>query len=351
MDKSSFFKYFPVPRYLQLPAVGFDVSDGSVKFIELLRQDGGVKVGRYGRRAFGEDLVGMLTKIQKEFCLHSVNVSIPEEEAFFTRIRLPFIKPEEIRGAIELQIEEYIPYPAEDVEFDYDILKSDPRQGGYIEVNVSALPKKILKNYLDIFKQANLEPVSLMIEADATSKSAVPSEEKDVVMVINIGRVNTVLSIISNGAVWFSYTFKFGGDLLVKRLQETLRVSQESAEKIKNERGLINSVSNQEVFGCLLPMVSSIRDETRRHLRYWSESRGEFLMAKDANDISKIILCGSQSIIPGLDSYLSTALGLKATLANPWKNILSFDDYIPPINYKSSLEYTTAIGLAMSNLK
>ncbi|MDO8493167.1 MAG: pilus assembly protein PilM [bacterium] len=351
MDRSSFFKFFPVPEYLQFPAVGFDVSDGSVKFIELVRNGDEVVVGNYDKKSYNGDMVSALSSIQKQYGFDRVSVSIPEEEAFFVRIRLPFIKPEEIRGAIELQLEGYIPYPASEVEFDYEVLKTDLRPDGYVDVNVSVLPKKIIKNYLDIFQRSNLQPVSIMIEAEATSRAVVSMGSKEVVMVVNIGRVNTILSVVTNGSVWVSYTFKFGGDILVKRLQEICKFSTEDAEMAKNEKGLINSPGNEDVFGCLLPMVSSVRDEIRRHRHYWSEHRKEFLTGEGMGEIDKIIICGSQSVIPGLSSYLSVALSLETALADPWVNLFDFDKYIPPIIHRDSLDYATAIGLALNSLK
>lgn len=351
MAQNSFLKFFPIPKYLQFPAVGFDVSDGSVKFIELLSDNNSITVGRFGRKSFLGDLTLTLSSIQKQYGFDMVNVSIPEEEAYFIRIRLPFIKPEEVRGAIELQLEGYIPYSANEVEFDYEILKTDPRLNGYVDVNVAVLPKKIANKYLSIFEQAGLSPTSLIIEAEATSRAAVPSSSTDVVMVVNIGRVNTVLSIVVRGSVWFSYTFKLGGDFLVKRLCETCSLNSAEAERLKNEKGLINSFENEKIFGCLLPLLSSIRDEVSKHRKYWAEHKKDFLIAQDFDDISRIIICGSQSIIPGLAGYFSTALALKTTLADPWVNSFDFDQYIPPISRRDSLEYVTAIGLALSSLK
>ncbi len=351
IKRDSFLKFFPIPDYLQFPAVGFDVSDGSVKFVELQRDGDSLSVGKFGVRPFSGDLTGTLSSIQKNFGFEMVNVSISEEESYFVRIRLPFIKPEEVRDAIELQIDSYIPYSAREVEFDYQILKTDPRLNGYIDVNIGVLPKKIVNRYLSIFKQANLMPTSLMIEAEAILRAAVPRGSKDVLMIVNIGRINTVLSIVARGAVWFSYTFKLGGDFLLKRLGETCALSEEDALKAKNEKGLINSSDNQDVFGCLLPMIGSIRDEISKHCKYWSEHRKEFLIAEGIDDINKIVVCGSQAVIPGLTSYLSGALGLKVVSANPWVNIFNFDQYVPPITQKDSMEYVTAIGLALSSLR
>lgn len=351
MSRSSFLKFFPVPKYLQFPAVGFDVSDGSVKYIELLNGAGKVTVGKFGKKNYGEDLVGTLSAIQKQHGFGMVCVSIPEEESYFVHIKLPFIKLDEVRGAIELQIEEYVPYSANEVEFDYEILKTDPRPNGYIDVNVAVLPKKIVSKYLDIFRAASLIPISVMIEAEATSRAAVPADSKEVVMVVNVGKINTILSIVVRGSVRFSYTFKFGGDFIVRHMRETCLLNDEDAEKIKNERGMVDSRENQYIFECLLPIVSSIRDDISKHCEYWSDHKSEFLKGEDFGDISKLIVCGSQSIIPGFIEYLSVTLGIRTILADTWVNVLKFDEYVPPIGRNDSLEYATAVGLALSSLR
>ncbi len=351
MFKRSFFQFFPVPKYLAFPAVGFDISDGSVKYIQLLRFDDSIRIGKFGRKKYSDDLIEVLSGIQRENSFSMINLSIPEEEAFFVRIRLPYIKPLEIRTAIELQLDEYIPYPADQVEFDYEVLRTDPRSGGYIDVSVSVLPKKIVQHYTDILKRSGLQPLAIMIEAEATARATVPEKTKETIMIVNIGRIDTVISVVSMGAVQFSYTFKFGGDLLVRNLEETCRMTTLVAEKTKNEKGLINTPDNSDVFGCLLPVVSSVRDEIKKRRKYWSENRAQFLMAEDSTDITRAIICGSQAIIPGLVDYFSSSVGIDVVRANPWVNLFSFDEYIPPIDSDDALEYATAIGLAMSSLK
>ncbi len=350
MESKSFLDLFPVPKYLRLPAVGFDVSDNSVKFIELIGNERVSSVGSYGRREYKDDLTQVLSSIQKQYGFCLVNVSIPEAESFFFRIRLPKIPENEIRGAIELQLEEYIPYQANDVEFDYEVLKTDPHPGGYIDVNVAVLPKKVVGEYLDNFRKAGFIPSSLSIEAEATARAAIPARVDTPIMIVNIGRLHTSLSIVKDQAVMVSYTFKFGGENMIRGLQETCSVSTGEAERLKNEKGLTDTVENRDVFGCLLPMISIVRDEIRSHRRFWLQHRQDFMISGD-EDISRVIICGSQAGIPGLISYLSMALSLPAELANPWVNALNFESYIPPISYKDSLEYTTAIGLALAGFK
>jgi Tfp pilus assembly PilM family ATPase len=128
-------------------------------------------------------------------------------------------------------------------------------------------------------------------------------------------------------------------------------VSPEEAEKTKNEKGIIDSEQNQDVFGCLMPAVTGIRDEISKHLDYWNSHRDEILPDEKDNKISKIILCGSQSMIPGINDYLSGALRVETTLGNPWSNVIDLNKYIPPLNNREALDYATAIGLAIENIK
>ena len=46
-----FFRFFPLPNFLVAPSFGLDISDESLKFIELVATKNGLRVGRYGERA------------------------------------------------------------------------------------------------------------------------------------------------------------------------------------------------------------------------------------------------------------------------------------------------------------
>jgi len=50
MKQDLLLKFFPVPKYLTQPAVGMDISDRSIKFMELKYKDGEFSLGRFGER-------------------------------------------------------------------------------------------------------------------------------------------------------------------------------------------------------------------------------------------------------------------------------------------------------------
>ncbi|KKP78420.1 MAG: hypothetical protein UR77_C0003G0027, partial [Candidatus Nomurabacteria bacterium GW2011_GWC2_35_35] len=50
MLRNSYNRFFPTPKFLLLPSFGLDISDESIKFIELVKTKDGIKVNRYGEK-------------------------------------------------------------------------------------------------------------------------------------------------------------------------------------------------------------------------------------------------------------------------------------------------------------
>ncbi len=82
---------FPVPSRIAMPAVGLDISDHSVKFLELVHSHDGYRVGRFATKEIPEGiivggtitkrdaLVTLLSDFRKEHGLTFVRASLPEE--------------------------------------------------------------------------------------------------------------------------------------------------------------------------------------------------------------------------------------------------------------------------------
>ena len=90
MYRSLFNVLFPTPKFLAIPSFGLDISDESIKFVELIPINHGIRLGRYGERKIPlgamesgkiKDLgqiEKILTSLRKEEKVKSVRVSLPE---------------------------------------------------------------------------------------------------------------------------------------------------------------------------------------------------------------------------------------------------------------------------------
>jgi len=82
-----FFRFFPAPNFFAGSSFGLDISDESLKFVELVLSGGGLSLGRYGERSIPPGVIEsgkikdskkmeeILTALRKEAGVKSVRVS------------------------------------------------------------------------------------------------------------------------------------------------------------------------------------------------------------------------------------------------------------------------------------
>ena len=359
MKKSFFLDYFPPPGYLAMPAVGIDISDRSIKYSQLKREAGFYKLAKFGSRIVPEGylssgeiknkkkLIDFLKYIRKELETEFIGVALPEEKSFLSRMKFPLMDREELRLAIESKLEEHIPLSLDNTVFDFEVLGG--KKPGEVEVNVVAFPKDIVADYLEAFVGAGFSPVFFELETAAIARASVSKKEEDMpVLIVDFGKTRTTFIISERDSVFFSATINVAGEELNRALSKGLGVDEFEAERIKKESGLTREKSNQQIFDILLPTISIIKDEMYKHIAYWNSRLREEL---GKTEISKIYLCGGDANLFGLPEYLSYELGLEVSLANPWVNIASFEEYIPEIELRESLMYITSLGLALRSAR
>lgn len=364
MQRKKIFDFIPPPNYLKMPAVGVDISDVSLKFVELEKKKNNLFISRYGSRRIPkgiiesgdikqkEKLVEILDSFRKELNKKFIIVLLPEEKAFFSKIKLPLMKEREIRGALELQLEEYVPLSIDNIIFDFEIINKDifekkSKNKGSLDVNVIAFPKTVVEDYRDVFIKANFMPLVFEMEAQAFTRVVVPKGDEDSFFIIDFGGSRSTFVIVSNQRVQFTSTVLVGGDELTEALSNDLNIDIFQAEEIKRARGLVKRKGNEKVFNSLLRGIAAIKEEIDKHIIYWN-SRSE--ISEEQRKIKKILLCGGNANLIGLPEYLSYELKLPVERANIWVNIKPVEEKIPEIEYKDSLTYAAALGLALRSL-
>lgn len=344
-----------------MPAVGLDISDNAVRFIELIPHgtSGILKVEKSGEKKFtksavvsgyiynSDEVMRMLRGLKEEYGLNFVNVSIPEEKTYLFSTQIPRLNDEEARDAIELKLEENVPISAKEAVFDYLPVERENNLPNFMNVIVSVVPEKVALAYAKVVSGAGLTPLSFEIRAQAVAKSVVSRNNKKATILVNFGEFSTSLSIISLGIVMFTSTVPVGGKTITEAIGKQFNFSGGEAETFK-EKGLPPDKKKQTEF--LLAVVNSLsllKDEIGKLVIFW-QTHNEKFEGKPDGKINDIILCGSNAVLPGvIEEYLSEALGMRTELANVWGNLFSFDDYIPPIKFRDSLDYAAAIGLAL----
>ncbi len=357
--RKSFLDYFPAPRILKKPLAGIDLSDQAIKFAELSRKGASrdLSLRVLGNRDLPEGvllageikdsqaLALKLSEIKREFGFDEVAVSLPEEKAYFVKLRLPFMKKNQLRESIELQLEEHVPMSPKELYFDYEILKEPVNDKDWYEVGVSSLPKVIAVAYLEVIRKSGLKAVAFEIEPQSIGRALIKKGDLRAYMILDLGKMRTGFTIISDGIVWFNATVPFGGDTITNAIVKGLNISYAEAEELKITIGFSPDPANKHIFNALVPPLASLKDELKRHLIFWQTHKEEG--GAERKKIEKILLTGGQAGMPGLKEHLATDLETEVCVANPWTNIFSFEKVIPDLVEEEALTYAIALGLAL----
>ena len=381
MLRAPFLKFFPPPRYLERRAVGLDISDRSIKYAKLEWSAGrrsALRLERFGEVELPAGVVeggqiknqtalgAALRGLREKTGLREVVFSLPEEQAFLLRLFLPEMAEREVRQSLELQLEEYVPLPAERLFFDYEVVSAPapPAGGAGYELAVSAFPRATVLDYLAIITAAGFSPVAAEIEGQAVARAILPprarqkpDEKRGATLLVDFGRARTGFALVDDGRVVATATVvTIGGELVTAAIQKSLNVSPAEAERLKLTTGLLATGDDRRVLFALLPIVSVLRDEINKFRGSW-ETHGDLAPpappsggvggAPFRRRVTRVLLTGGQATLPGLVQYLAGGLGLAVELGDVWTNILDAQRVLPPIKFNDSFKYATALGLAL----
>lgn len=316
------------PRVIGYGTANFDPSateDGVILKPEIIAEA--------TKKMFEKDFHGELTT-------RRVALALPSYRSFSRAIQLPKMSGEELRQAVELEAEQYIPVPLKDLYLDYTITSQTEDECELFAVGV---PREIVDSYLGLSEVMGMEPI--LIETTMTSAARLFSHDpnSDIpTIIIDFGSLTADIGIY-NKTILVAGTVPAGGMVFTKLIREKLKVSDAEAGFIKTKYGLGMSKKQQEITDAVMPTLQKIVAEIRRMSRYYEERYGT------KNAISQVVILGGGANMPGLSDYLTEALRMPARSQNPW-NYLDYKGLEPPTG-PDRLMYATVAGLSLLNPK
>jgi len=351
-----FLKYFPIPKFLEMPSVGLSVSDDSAIFIDFEKTWRGVVVKDYAEKVIPQgildngkivnkdELIKILYGLKNEHRLKFVSASLPDDKAYLFKTELPLMDESAIHDAVLFVLEENVPISRNEAVFDYAVIPHARPGANHIDVSVTVIPEPVVKSYSEIFEAAGLVPVCFQAECQAVARAVIEKGDLSPTMVVNFGNKKTIVSIVNKGVVYFSSVVNVGGEAFLSVIQKHFKISAKEALRIK-KTGLSKIKKNKELFYSFLTTMSVLVDEIRRLYDYWHSFKNK--NGKAGDKIEKIIICGQNALISRFDEYLSSSIDCRVDIANVWTNVFHTDKYVPNISFSDSLDFAAAIGLAL----
>lgn len=350
---------FPTPKFLLPHAAGVDISDASIKWIVLSDVVNGKRtVAAWGQEALPEGVVaaGMirdearlieaLKEARKKMPRVSVvHASLPEEPAFVFSMNVPAgSKRSEIIDLIGFEFETRVPITPAAAVYDFDVIPQGEGEGR--EIGVAVFPRELAESYANCFAAAGFVLFSLEMEPRAIARAVVSGEQRDkVTLLVDFGAKRSGLAVLKRGIPIFTSTVEVGVDRLNAALTEQMHLSPEELEIWKNEQGLLASEAQKSGIEALSGIASALGSEVARHFNYWDTRRND--RGERVSPVSTVLLVGGGANLRGLGDYIAGRVQADVMRPNVWANVCSFEEYIPPIDRRTSLQYATAIGLSL----
>jgi len=353
--------------------LGVDIGNSALKIVELSNNKGQPKLATYGYIEQGHEVLKTGNEGAKEKAIQSLKLvcrqartttnkaiaALPSYTVFSSIISLPEMSKKELGAAVQWEAKKIVPMPLEEMILDWKILDNfsdnikttkivdnngaDIKTAGkkFLKILITAAPQNLVARYLEIFKSAGLELISLETEAFALERVLV-GHEKEPVMIVDIGAATTNISVNVSSVPLINRSIDLGGQTITKTIANSLNVDMERAEQFKRDFGLdTSSQAASQIPKRIEFMVASVVNEIRYVLNlYQNQSQGS---------IEKIILTGGSSFLPHLAEFFKKTLNTEVYIGDPWAKIM-YPIELAPVLSEIGPRMSVAVGLAMREI-
>ncbi len=354
-------KLFYPPSYLSLKAAGLDIRNSSIKYVEFFDKKGSMSVKNLGEIALPANtvkdgeilnkaaLVKALAQLKNTLSYDFVRVSIPEEKTYIFNTQIPKVKDADIRSALEFKLEENVPLKAEEISFEYENLDKN-NESDALSVNVSVIPKKTVENFAEALGLAGLTPLSFEMESQMVADAVIAGDDPKAYMIIYIKDDSTVFSFVSENIVRFTSTVPIGDSTIRESLVKIDPALYGANGKLNDDFFRAEANAPSDSFFALFNVFSVIKDEIEKFNDYLVSKSKDKSAALPAS-AGRIIFCGKSAALPGFVNHISQNLDHETALANVWVNAFDINDHVPTVQFRDSLDFAAAIGLAYGHDK
>nr|WP_243453187.1 pilus assembly protein PilM [Psychrobacter coccoides] len=310
--------------------VGVDISATSIKLVDIQRQQGMFHLNSYGIEGLSpgvvvdklivdtEEVGAAIARVAKRCQVAGSDAATAVSgSSVITKIIDMDMKLTDIEreAQIRLDADQYIPYPLDEVNLDFEVLGPSLVDDNLVQVLLAASRSENVDQRTDSLVFGGLQAKIVDIESHAIERAfelmvdSLPNMP-ELVAIVDIGHHQTTLYIAKNGEFVYSREQLFGGLQLTQAIQDRYGLSFEEAAASKRE-----SVLPDDYYTDILTpfMESTIQQITRSLQFYFSSSQ--------YNSIDHVVLAGGSSSVPGLSGLVQQKIGVPVTVANPFINM------------------------------
>jgi len=315
------------------PAIlGLDISSTAVKLLELGKNGDRLRVESYAVEplpansviekniadveAVGEAIKRAVKRSGSRTKLTAVSVA---GSAVITKvISMPgSLSDDEMEQQIELEADQYIPYPLEEVNLDFEIIGPSENEPEKIDVLLAASRSENVDIRIAAIELAGLKAKIVDVEAYAMENALslivphLPDQGADkTIAIIDVGATMTTLNVMHDCKTIYTREQVFGGKQLTEEIQRRYGLSYEEAGMAKRQGGLPDNYIPE----VLEPFKEAMTQQVSRSLQF-------FYGSSQYDNVDHIVLAGGSAMMLGIDEMVANKLDIHTSVANPFTNM------------------------------
>lgn len=309
------------------PLLGLDISSTAVKLLQLSRSGDRYRVEHYAveplpanavvEKNIAEveqvgDAIRRAVKRSGARAKHAA-VAVAGSAVITKIITMPAdLDDDELESQIQVEAGQYIPYPLEEVNMDFEVLEPVEDNPNMVHVLLAASRSENVDVRVAAVELAGLAAKIVDVEAYAMENAydlirhQVPQQARGAVAVVDVGATMTQLVVLQDGKAVYTREQVFGGKQLTDEIMRRYGLSYEEAGQAKREGGLPEDYEGD----VLEPFKEAMVQQISRSLQF-------FFSSSDYNQVDHIVLAGGCAGIPGITNMIEEHLGVGASAANP----------------------------------
>lgn len=307
--------------------VGVDISSTAVKLLQLSRSGNRYRVEHYAVEPLPPNAVVEKNIVEPEAVGEAIKRAVSRSgtrarhaaaavagSAVITKlIPMPAdLDDDDMESQIELEAVNYVPYPIEEVNLDFEVLGPMPGNPESVQVLLAASRAENVEVRASALELGGLTPKVMDVEVFAIENAfALLADQlnipKDgIVALIDSGATMTTLNVLRNGRNLYSREQVFGGKQLTDEVMRRYGLSYEEAGLAKRQGGLPESYEAE----VLEPFKEAMVQQVSRLLQF-------FYAGSEHNRVDQVVLAGGCAAIPGIARMVEEQLGVPTMVANP----------------------------------
>ena len=314
------------------PVLGLDISSTAIKLLELGKHGDRLRVESYAveplppnsvieKNISDVEAVGEAIKraVKRSGSRNKFAAAAVAGSAVITKtISMPAtLTEDDMEQQIELEADQYIPYPLEEVNLDFELLGPTENDPERVDVLLAASRSENVDVRIAAIELAGLKAKIIDVEAYAIENSfamlasQLPEQGIDqTIAVVDVGATMTTLNVMHDLKTIYTREQVFGGKQLTEEIQRRYGLSYEEAGMAKRQGGLPDNYVPE----VLEPFKDAMAQQVSRSLQF-------FFSSSQYNTVDHIVLAGGSAMILGIDELIANKLGVHTSVANPFTNM------------------------------